>query len=252
MANDGDRVFSIAGQEVVVEEEFVTFPWRAGVVRAAVAFAVTGVLVLLVASVGGLGSGPLVDQLSLIGLVTYNAHSVPAATGTIPSVVVPVAEAVVGLPVLGRAVRGLFVVGQNHAAPLTHFPDIVAGKTGTIGHVNFIAQQGRTEIPSVVYYLIPVVVLVATGWEFAASHWDETTTDSPLEVTRFGLALAVGYVAAMLVGTVLVTVQMVSPLSSQVFVVLPDRYLTVVFGVAYPAILGSVGAGVVYLQRGGE
>jgi hypothetical protein len=45
-----------------------------------------------------------------------------------------------------------------------------------------------------------------------ASHWDEAATGSPVEVTRFGLALAVGYVAAMLLGTVLVTVQMASPL----------------------------------------
>jgi len=97
-----------------------------------------------------------------------------------------------------------------------------------------------------------VVVLVAAGWEFAVTHWDEAATDSPVEVTRFGLALAVGYVAAMLLGTVLVTVQMASPLQpGTLFTVLPDRYLTAVFGFVYPAVLGSVGAGIVYVQLAG-
>ena len=173
----------------------MAFPWRAGFVRGPVAFGVTGLLVLLVASPGGLGTGPLVDPLSLVGLVVYNAHNVPAATGLVPGAVTPVAEAVVG---------------------------------------------------------VPVVVLVAAGWEFAVTHWDEAATDSPVGVTRFGLALAVGYVAAMLLGTVLVTVQMASPLQSgTLFTVPPDRYLTAVFGFVYPAVLGSVGAGIVYVQLAG-
>ena len=192
---DGDRAVSVLGVAVVIEEDFVAFPWRAGFVRGPVAFGVTGLLVLLVASLGGLGTGPLVDQLSLVGLVVYNAHNVPAATGLVPGAVTPVAEAVVG---------------------------------------------------------VPVVVLVAAGWEFAVTHWDEAATDSPVEVTRFGLALAVGYVAAMLLGTVLVTVQMASPLQpGTLFTVLPDRYLTAVFGFVYPAVLGSVGAGIVYVQLAG-
>ena len=249
---DGDRAVSVLGVAVVIEEDFVAFPWRAGFVRGPVAFGVTGLLVLLVASPGGLGTGPLVDQLSLVGLVVYNAHNVPAATGLVPGAVTPVAEAVVGVPVLGRALRGLFVVGQNHAAPASHVLDVFGGKSGTIGHVNFIAQQDQTEVPAVVYYLIPVVVLVAAGWEFAVTHWDEAATDSPVEVTRFGLALAVGYVAAMLLGTVLVTVQMASPLQpGTLFTVLPDRYLTAVFGFVYLAVLGSVGAGIVYVQLAG-
>lgn len=235
---DGDRAVSVLGVAVVIEEDFVAFPWRAGFVRGPVAFGVTGLLVLLVASLGGLGTGPLVDQLSLVGLVVYNAHNVPAATGLVPGAVTPVAEAVVGVPVLGRALRGLFVVGQNHAAPASHVLDVFGGKSGTIGHVNFIAQQDQTEVPA--------------GWEFAVTHWDEAATDSPVEVTRFGLALAVGYAAAMLLGTVLVTVQMASPLQpGTLFTVLPDRYLTAVFGFVYPAVLGSVGAGIVYVQLAG-
>lgn len=249
-ASDGDRVVELLGVEVVVEEDFVAFPWRAGVRRAPVAFAAVYVLVFLLAAVGGFGGrSPPVDQLATVGIVAFNAHNIPAATALVPSAVAPVAEAVIGVPVVGRLLRGLFVVGQDHAAPAAHLVDVAAGKTGVVGHVNLIEQQAATDVPAVLYYLVPVAVLVGAGYAFAATHWEDAATDSPLEVTRFGVALGLGYVATLLVGTVVFTIQSASPLSPQVFTVLPDRYLTVVFGFVYPAVLGSVGAGIVYLRR---
>lgn len=246
----GDRVVDVLGFEIVIEEDFVAFPWRAGIKRAPVAFAAVLVVVLLLAAVGGLdGNVPLVDQLAVVGIVAYNAHNIHAATALIPKSFVPVAEPVIGLPVVGRLVRGLFAIGQNHLAPVAHVVDIAGGKTGTIGHVNFIQQQGRTDVPSILYYLVPVVVLVGAGYEFADSYWDEAATDSPLEVTRFGIALGVGYALTLLAGTLVFTIETTSPLSPKLFTVLPDRYLTLVFGFVYPAVLGSVGAAVVYVRR---
>jgi hypothetical protein len=169
---DGDRAVSVLCVAVVIEEDFVAFPWRAGFVRGPVAFGVTGLLVLLVASPGGLGTGPLVDPLSLVGLVVYNAHNVPAATGLVPGAVTPVAEAVVGVPVLGRALRGLFVVGQNHAAPASHVLDVFGGKSGTIGHVNFIAQQDQN--PAVLGSVGAGIVYVQLAGTSTADSEDAT------------------------------------------------------------------------------
>jgi hypothetical protein len=245
----GDRVLDVLGFEVVIEEDFVTFPWRAGIVRAPVAFAAVWALVFVLAALPGLDAEVgFVDQLSIIGIVSFNAHNIPAATALVPGAVTPVAEPVLGVPVVGRLLRGLFVVGQNHAAPVAHFLDIAGGESGTIGHVNFIEQQD-TQVPALIYYLVPVAALVGAGYEFAATYWDRAATDSPLEVTRFGIAIGVGYVLTLLAGTVLFTIETTSPLSLQVFIVLPDRYLTLVFGFVYPAVLGSLGAAVVYVRR---
>lgn len=248
--NSGDRVVSVFGTDIVLEEDFVTFPWRAGMRRAPLAFLATFGAVFLLVAIGGAGEGPFVDWFSLLGIVVYNAHSVPAATGQVPEAVAPVAETLIGVPVLGRALRGLFVVGPEHGQPVGHFLDVLGGESGEIGHVNFVQRQTETAVPPIVYYLVPVGVLVTAGYEFAASYWDRAATDSVLEVARFGLAIGVGYVVTMLLGTVLLTVEMVSPIvPGQSYLVLPDRYLTLVFGFVYPAVLATLGAGVVYVRR---
>lgn len=304
--SDGDRVVELLGAEIVVEEDFVTFPWRAGIARAPIAFLVAYAVVSLFASVAALGDGrtPLsalavlggaglltyavvallraenpsraevvgyagvlglavlvlgfarystgdvdfADQLAIVGIVTYNGHNIHAAAGLVPSALTPVADPVLGIPVVGRLLQGLFAVGQNHAAPVSHILAVFDGEMGTIGHLNLIEQQ-ETVVPSAFYYLAPAAVLVGTGYEFARSEWVNAATDSPLEVTRFGIALGLGYVAVLLLGTIVFTYQGQSPLSNQLFTVLPDRYMTLIFGFSMPAILGSVGAAIVYLQR---
>jgi hypothetical protein len=243
---DGDRTMSVLGMDVVVEEAFVTFPWRAGMKRAPVAFAACFLLVAGLAAIGGFGSGRLADIVALLGIVTYNVHSIHAATGFVPELLAPVAQPILELGGLGRLVRGLFVVGVDHANPL-HVVDIFAGKTDSIGHFN-LAARSAGDIPLAVYYAIPPLVLAAAGYEFAASYWEEATVDSPLELVRFGIAIAAGYVVVLLVGTVVFTVAMVSPLTGQV-IVFPDRYMTVIFGAVYPTVFATLGAAVVYLRR---
>lgn len=246
----GDRTLSLFGLDVVVKEDFVTFPWRAGIVRAPVAFGIAFALTFLAAAVGGLGDGSLADKLSLIGLVVFNGHNVHAAVGYTPELLVPVAEPVLGLGGIGRLLRGLFVVGVEHDQPLTHLLDVAAGETDAAGHMDFIERSESSDVPSVVYYLIPPVVLAAAGYEFANSHWEAAATDGPLDVARFGMAIAVGYVVVLLAGTVLFTVEMLSGLTGAV-IVLPDRFMTLVFGLAYPAVFASLGALVVYVRREG-
>ena len=244
----GDRTVSVLGTEVVLEEAFVSFPWRAGMARAPGAFLAAFVLTAGLAAIGGFGSGSLPRRFALLGIVVFNGHNIPATTGTIPALLAPVANPVVGVPGVGRLLRGLFTVGTNHAAPLSHVAGIVGGEAAEVSHLNLIAQQGETDVPAIVYYLLAPVALVGAGYEFADSHWAETTTESFAEVARFGLAIAAGYLVVLLVGSVLFTAVLVSPLTGEV-TILPDRYLVVVYGFAYPTIFATLGAGLVYLDR---
>jgi len=244
----GDRTVSILGTEVVLEEAFVAFPWRAGMARAPGAFLAVFVLTAAVAAVGGFGSGSLPRRFALLGIVVFNGHNIPATIGAVPGLLAPVANPVVGIPGVGRLLRGLFTFGAGHAAPLSHVGGIVGGQTAEIGHLSIIQQQGATDVPAFVYYLLAPVALVGAGYEFADSHWAETTTESFAEVARFGLAVAAGYVVVLLVGSVLFTAVLSSPLSGAV-TVLPDRYLLVVYGFAYPTIFATLGAWLVYRDR---
>lgn len=243
------RTVSVLGVDVVLEDDFVAFPWRAGMRRAPVAFAITFVLVFLVAAIGGFGQGPFADRFALLGVIVYNAHNIHAATGYVPEIAQPLYRTLLDYPPVWRPIRGLFVVGPGHADPLGHLLGIVGGDVGEIGHVNIIEQQGDTDVPGIVYYVLPVVVLVATGYEYALRYWETAATDSPLEVVRFGIAVGLGYLLVLLVGTVAFTVEMGSALANATFLVHPDRYLTVLFGFGYPAVFASLGAALVYLHR---
>jgi hypothetical protein len=244
----GDRTVSVLGTEVVLEEAFVSFPWRAGMARAPAAFVAVFVLTAAVAAIGGFGSGSLPRRFALLGIVVFNAHNIPATTGAVPELLAPVANPVVGIPGVGRLLRGLFTFGTGHEAPLSHIGGILGGQTDEIGHLSLIEQQGQTDVPAVVYYLLAPVALVGAGYEFADSYWAETTTESFAEVARFGLAVAAGYVVVLLVGSVLFTAVLLSPLAGEV-TILPDRYLVLVYGFAYPAVFATLGAGLVYLDR---
>ena len=245
----GERTVSVLGMEVVLEEMFVDFPWRAGMVRAAVAFVAVFAATGLLAVVGGFGSGSLGRRFSLLGLVVFNTHNIPATVGAVPNAFAPVVEPITGVTGVWRLLRGLFTYGTGHAAPLSHFGGIIGGETADIGHLSLIEQQSETDVPTLIYYLLPPLALAGVGYEFADNYWAETTTEALAEVARFGVAVAAGYLAVLLVGSVVFSAVLFSPLSGDV-TVLPDRYLVVVFGFAYPAIFATLGASVVYLQRG--
>ncbi|QPV64775.1 hypothetical protein I7X12_09300 [Halosimplex litoreum] len=226
------------------EESFAEFPWRAGMARAPSAFLAVFVMTAAVAAVDGLGSGSLQRRFALLGIAVFNAHNIPATTGAVPQALVPVADPVASIPGLGRLLRGLFTFGTGHAAPVSHVGGIVSGRTAAIGHLSLVTQQNQTGVPVVVYYLLAPVALVGAGYEFADSHWAETTTESFAAVARFGLAIAAGYLVVLLVGSVLFTAVLVGGGT-----ILADRYLLVVYGFAYPTVFATLGAWVVYRDR---
>ncbi|QLH80337.1 hypothetical protein [Halosimplex pelagicum] len=244
----GDRTVSVLGTEIVLEEAFVAFPWRAGMARAPGAFLAVFVLTAAVAAIGGFGSGSLQRRFALLGIVVFNAHNIPATTGVVPQILVPIAEPIVGIPGVGQLLRGLFTFGTGHTTPISHVGGILGGQVAEIGHLDLIARQSETDVPVVIYYLLAPVALVGAGYEFADSYWAETTTESFAEVARFGLAIAAGYLVVLLVGSVLFTAVLVSGLSGEV-TILPDRYLLVVYGFAYPTIFATLGAWLVYRDR---
>jgi len=240
-ADESDAVVltRVFGYDVVLEREFVEFPWRAGVVRGPVAAVVVYVLVFALAVVaGGVQGDNIATTLSYMAFVVYGLHNIPAARGRIPEVLEPVATDIVTIPSL----RGTVLVGPNHGNPFTHLFDIATGKTESIGHINVLPTDPT--VPLVVYGAIPLLVFTAVGVEYALRYWDEATVDSPVEVGRFGAAVGLGYVATLFVGTFLIT--QVGLLS----VLILDRYMTVVFGFVYPALVVSIGALLVYYQQG--
>lgn len=234
----GDAVVaSPFGFDIVIEEEFIEFPWRAGMKRAVVALAATYVLVTAIAAASGVSDGPVVGTLVYLGLVVYGLHNIPVAPGEVPGVLEPVAERVVEYPLL----RGFVLTGPEHGDPVGHVLAIASGQSESIGHIE--ALPADPTVPIAVYAAVPMVVLVATGFEFALRYWDEVTVDSVVEVGRFGAAVGAGYVLVLFVGTFFLTSVGLTG------VVMPDRYVTLVFGFVYPAVFATVGALLVYAQQ---
>ncbi|MFB6184079.1 MAG: hypothetical protein ABEI96_05945 [Haloarculaceae archaeon] len=92
------------------------------------------------------------------------------------------------------------------------------------------ARLGGTSLPVAVYFLLPLIPLVAAGVELGANDVDRTAPRQHLVSATF--VFAVGYAATLLVGTLAF-----GPLS-----VHPDYVRTVVFGLAYPVVFVLAGA----------
>jgi len=230
-------LFSVFGFDVVLEEAFVSFPWRAGLKRGPIALVITFALVFAVAAASGVSGGTVAGTAVYLALVVYGLHGIPVVGGQVPGFLEGVAGPLLEVPVL----RGLVLTGPNHADPIGHLLATLAGETGSIGHIN--ALPADPTVPIAVYAAIPAVVLVGVGAEFALRYWRDVTVDSVAEVARFGAAVAAGYVLVLFVGSFFLTMVGVRGL------VLPDRYLTVILGFAYPAVFATVGGLLVYAQQ---
>jgi hypothetical protein len=230
-------LFSVFGFDVVLEEAFVSFPWRAGLKRGPVALAVTFVLVFAVAAASGVSGGTIAGTVVYLALIVYGLHGIPVVGGQVPGFLEGVAGPLLDIPVL----RGLTLTGPNHGDPVGHLLATLGGRTEAVGHIN--ALPADPSVPIAVYAAIPAVVLVGVGAEFALRYWREVTVDSVAEVARFGAAVAAGYVLVLFVGSFFVTMVGLRG------VVLPDRYLTVILGFAYPAVFATVGGLLVYVQQ---
>jgi hypothetical protein len=230
-------LFSVFGFDIVLEEAFVSFPWRAGLKRGPIAVLTTFVLVFAVAAASGVSGGTIAGTVVYLALIVYGLHGIPVVGGQVPGFLEGVASPLLEIPLL----RGLVMTGPNHADPVGHLLATVGGETTSIGHIN--ALPADPSVPIAVYAAIPAVVLVGVGAEFALRYWQDVTVDSVAEVARFGAAVAAGYVLVLFVGSFFVSMVGLRG------VVLPDRYLTIILGFAYPAVFATVGGLLVYAQQ---
>lgn len=109
---------------------------------------------------------------------------------------------------------------------------------GQIDQLTVSASPATPEpaIPVVVFYAIPMVLLIAAG--VVATHLYTTDRLDPVEVLSGVLVLAVGYAAMATLGTFIVqTTTTDGQLAS------PDGVLAIGFGLLYPLVFGSIGAG---------
>ena len=230
-------LFTVFGFDVVLEEEFVSFPWRAGLKRGPVAVLASYVLVLAIAAGSGVSGGTVAGTLAYLAVVLYGLHGIPVVGTEIPGVLEGVADLVVEIPLL----RGFVLTGANHGDPLGHVVATLTSDAASVGHIDPLPVD--PSVPIEVYAAVPAVVLVAVGAEFALRYWEAATVDSVAEVARFGAAVAAGYVLVLFAGTFFVSMVGLRG------VVIPDRYLALVVGFGYPAIFATVGALVVYVQQ---
>jgi len=230
-------LFTVFGFDVVLEEEFVSFPWRAGLKRGVIALLVSYALVFVVSAASGVSGGTIAGTAAYLAVVLYGLHGIPVTGTEIPGFLSGVADLVVDIPLL----RGFVLTGTNHGDPLGHMVATLTSDPLTAGHIDPL--PAAPSVPIQVYAAIPVLVCVAVGAEFALRYWGEATVDSVTEVARFGAAVAAGYVLVLFVGTFFVSMVGLRD------VVIPDRYLTLVVGFGYPAILATVGALLVYVQQ---
>lgn len=191
------------GGRPVVDDAIASFDW-AVTVAAGVGAAVLGYVIFSAVFVLGPASfGRITDpmvQIKLLGRLFYNSH---------------------------------FVDTLRDAPP---------GKTLAVSpRGNFILQNaGSSELPIIVYLLIPVVVLLLVGVAMVLRRGDREWA----QAAYTGAGLAVGYELVLLLGTVVVST------SSQQGTITPDRLQVAAFGLAYPVILGTLGAalGVAYVR----
>lgn len=230
-------LFSVFGFDVVLEEEFVSFPWRAGLKRGPAALAATYALVFVVAAASGVEGGNVAGTAIYLAMIIYGLHGIPVVPGEVPGFLEGVSATFLEIPLL----RGVVMTGPEHADPVGHLLATLGGEAASIGHIDPLPAD--PSVPIAVYAAIPALVLVAAGAEFALRYWDDVTVDGPAEVVRFGAAVGAGYGCLLFLGTFLVS------MSSLQGVVLPDRYLTVVLGFGYPAIFATVGGLGVYVQQ---
>lgn len=230
-------LFTVFGFDIVLEEEFVSFPWRAGLKRGPVAVVVSYAFVLLVAAASGVSGGTIAGTAAYLAVVLYGLHGIPVVGTDIPGVLAGVSDLVVDIPLL----RGFVLGGTDHGDPIGHMIATLTGDPASVGHIDPLPAD--PSVPIEVYAAIPALVLVVVGAEFALRYWGEATVDSVAEVGRFGAAVAAGYVLVLVAGTFFVSMVGLRG------VVIPDRYLTLVVGFGYPAIFATVGALLVYAQQ---
>ena len=110
---------------------------------------------------------------------------------------------------------------------------------------NFLLEANVQHIPLPVYLAVPIVAILVVAIVFGVVSMADTADYG--EAGLAGVAIALGYVAIALLGTVLFSVTLVEGSVEA----RPDRLQTLAFGFAYPFAFGTLGTlvGIVYNRR---
>ncbi|MEF8881180.1 MAG: hypothetical protein V5A34_01485 [Halapricum sp.] len=229
--------------EPLFDPRITNYNWLAGVLGGVWTF-VVGYLAMGVVALAPDGPAEGADPgtvLSEIGRVFYAAHNVALEVRTLKDEV-----SVIGGDYLS-AVNGS-INFSNIRENETVIIDTESPRVLTIpGDVNpdliFQIDLGKAqqpiqhaqEKPELLYYLVPVIVLVAAG--AAVTYFTLADTASIHEAVMPALGLSIGYTAAAILGTFLVGLE----LAEGAILVTPSLGQTLVFGLAYSLLGGLIG-----------
>ncbi|WP_244605366.1 hypothetical protein [Halorhabdus rudnickae] len=137
----------------------------------------------------------------------------------------------------GERLRGIGLIFYN-AHFVSGVETLSGGGVQQTVRFNLILEQTGTAVPAAVYFVIPIVAILAVGAVvgFVALNADAEYVTIPL----FGVAMAVGYLPLAVAGTFLVELPVGWSLGT--LVLEPDLLEAAAFGFAYPFVVGSVGA----------
>lgn len=135
-----------------------------------------------------------------------------------------------------------WVLYNAHFVETVFAPDIqtpVDADGATAQSVNMLSEAS-TQIPAIVYYLLPVVVLSLCGYALARKH----DADSVLDAARTGGSLVIGYFPLAVIGSLLVVATATGEASNVEVTVSagPSLGRTVLVGFVFPAVFGIAGA----------
>lgn len=100
---------------------------------------------------------------------------------------------------------------------------------------NFILEAGSTQLPTAVYFAVPVLALLAAGVLFGVLAIDPS--EDYVQAGLAGTAMALGYVVVAVLGTFLFVITAAEGRVTAY----PDRVQAAVLGFAYPFVLGTLG-----------
>ena len=231
---DGDAGFP--GRLARIDE----FPWLAGLAAGVTGFvgSYLAVLALILATARrvSLGRGPG-RVLSEFALVFYNAINIPTYG--------QISGSTAGMNVT-------FDVWENG---ITGWQKVHSVRTvnGTIVEETTRTGTSAAQVPTFPegYLLAPVIVLLAVAVGFALVRLAVPADRSPRRIAgqavTGGAAITLGFLLVALLGAYAVAVP--ERVQSVAYVVHPARFETLLYGAAYPFVLGTLGVGATQLAR---
>ncbi|MDG5775071.1 hypothetical protein VB773_16495 [Haloarculaceae archaeon H-GB2-1] len=115
-------------------------------------------------------------------------------------------------------------------------------QVANLGAINFVAQQQNPSTPLIVFWLLPIAVLLGTGVELGSRFLARKA--SAVDLVTSVLAVSLGYTALAFLGTFVFRTKTMFEVSAKLY--LGDA---IVFGFAYPAVFVLLGASATMLYR---